>query len=114
MFNNPIFSYIGLGVACAAVVLGVIMPEWAVVAWTVAGVLGYGSVASIRTFIDSKGWKTYAIFFVILVSAGLEIFAVITPELFQALIVAFAPITGITLQQSLAKSSSSFPKVNGS
>ena len=113
MFNNPIFSYIGFGLGCLAIVLSIIEPDWGSVLWVVAGVLGFGSVASLRAFIDSKGIKTYAIFAVIAISSVLQIMNVISLEMYQMIIVAFAPLTGITMQQALAKSSASVPKVNG-
>ena len=113
MFNNPILSYVGFGLGAIAIVLSVIMPEWGSVLWVIAGVLGFGSVAELRKFIDAKGYKTYVIFAVICVCSVLQIMNVISLELYQILIVAFAPLTGVTMQQALAKSSSSVPKVNG-
>lgn len=111
MFDKPFFTYLGMGIAVAAMVLGVIEPDWANIAWTVAAVFGFGSVASLRTMIDSKGWKTYAIAVFMIVASLLQVAKVITPETFQALVVVFAPLTGLTVQQSLAKSTSSVPKV---
>ena len=113
MFNNPILSYVGFGLGCVAIVLSVIEPDWGSVLWVVAGVLGFGSVAALRSFIDAKGIKTYAIFAVICVCSVLQIMNVISMELYQMLIVGFAPLTGITMQQALAKSSASVPKING-
>ena len=114
MFNNPIFSYIGFTIGIVALGLGVLKPEWADYAWTVAGILGYGSVSLLRKKIDAEGWKTYGIFVVVGVGALLEIFGVLTPEFYQGLLIAFTPLTGITIQQSLAKSpTSSVPKIKG-
>ena len=107
MFEKPIFTYIGMVLAVIAMALGVIKPDWAVFAWTVAGILGFGSVAALRTMIDSKGWKTYAIFVVVGIGALLQIFGVITPDTFQMIMVVFAPITGLTMQNALAKSPTS-------
>lgn len=103
-------SYIGMALAIVAIVLGVIKPDFAIVAWTLAGVFGYGSASAVRTQIDSKGWKTHAIFVVTLILTGLQIAGVVSPETVQALFVAFAPITGITIQQALAKSPTSSVK----
>jgi hypothetical protein len=105
-------SYLGMLLACAAIALGVVKVEYAGIAWMIAGFLGYGSIAVLRSKIDSEGWKTYAIFIVTCVLALLQIFGVITPELFDSLMIAFAPLTGITLQQALAKSvTSTVPKI---
>jgi hypothetical protein len=112
MFDKPIFTYIGMGLAVVAMVFGVVKPDWANIAWTIASVLGFGSVAALRTFIDSKGWKTYAVFVVTVVLAGAQAFNWITPEQYQALMVVFAPIIAMTTQQALAKSpTSTVPKV---
>ena len=113
MFDKPIFTYIGMALAAVAMILGVVKPEWAVFAWTIAGVLGFGSIAALRSMIDSSGWKTYAIFVVIGIGALLQIFGVIAPETYQAIMIVFAPITGLTVQQALAKSSATIPKIGG-
>jgi len=113
MFNNPLLSYIGFALGAIAIALSVIKPEWGSILWVIAGVLSFGSVAELRKFIDAKGWKTYAIFAVICVCSVLQIMNVISLELYQMLIVAFAPLTGVTMQQALAKSSASVPKLNG-
>jgi len=110
--KNPIFSYIGLGVAVIALALSVIKPEWSSFLWTFAGVLGYTSVEVVRLNIDSNGWKTHAIVVVIVLVFGAQLFGFIDPVTAQALMAAFAPITGITMQQALAKSpTSSVPRV---
>jgi hypothetical protein len=104
-------SYIGMLIAVVAIVLGVVMPDYSAVAWTVAGVLGYGSVAALRTQIDSAGYKTYIVFGITIVLMGLQMFNVLPAETVQALFVAFAPVTGITVQQALAKSSATVKKL---
>ena len=102
--DKPIYSYIGMALAVVAIVASVVMPDYASLMWTVAGVLGYGSIAALRAQIDSKGWKTTATFVVVVVLSGLQLFSVITPEMYQLLLAAFAPIIGMTFQQALAKS----------
>jgi len=110
--NKPIFSYIGMGLAVVAVVLTVVLPEYAAILWTVAGLLGYGSIAALRKMIDSKGWKTTATFVVIAVLTIAQWFGFITPDMYQLLLAAFAPVIGITVQQALAKSpTSSVPQL---
>jgi hypothetical protein len=113
MFNNPIFSYVGFVLGVVAMAFGVLKPEWADYAWTAAGILGFGSVSLLRAKIDSEGWKTHAIFVVVGVGALLQIFGVIAPEHYQALMVVFAPLTGVTMQQALVKSTASVPKISG-
>jgi len=111
--KKPIFVYIGMALAAIAMVLGVIKPEWASYAWTVAGFLGFGSIDLLRSLIDSKGWKTHAVFIVVGLSTLAQLVGWITPEVYQAILVVFAPIIGITFQQALAKSSASVPKLTG-
>ena len=52
--KNPIFIYVGVALAVAAMILGIVMPEYASYAWTVAAILGVGSVDVLRILIDSK------------------------------------------------------------
>ena len=109
--DKPIFSYIGMALAATAIVFTVMLPDYAVFLWTIAGLLGYGSVAALRGMIDSKGWKTAGTFVVIVVLTLLQWFNVITPDLYKYLLAAFAPVIGITFQQALAKSTSSVPRL---
>ena len=112
--SNPIYSYIGMLVAVVAIVSGVLFPEYLATLWAIGGFFGFGSIAAVRTMIDSKGWKTHAVFAVVAVLSVLQLLGVVTPDVYNALIIAFAPVTGITLQQALAKSAtSSVPKVTG-
>lgn len=110
MFKNPIFVYVGFAIAVVAIVLGVIMPDVATIAWTVATVFGFGSASAARGLIDSKGWLTHTIGIVVGGLVALQLFGVITPEQFQGLIVAFTPLTGIGIAKALGNSSlASFP-----
>ena len=110
--DKPIFSYIGMALAVVAIAATVVLPDYASILWTVAGLLGYGSVAALRQQIDSKGWKTTATFVVIAGLTVLQWFGVITPDMYKLLLAAFLPVIGITMQQALAKSpSSSVPQL---
>ena len=102
--DKPIYSYIGMVLAVVAIVAGVLFSDYGSMAWTLAGLFGFGSVAALRAQIDSKGWKTYAMFVVVVLVTLLQIFGVIDPTTAHALMIAFAPILGITVQQALAKS----------
>lgn len=110
--KSPIFSYLGMILAFLAILAGVVKPEWASYLWTVAGFLGFGSVSLLRTFVDSKGWKTHAIFVITVLAALAQMVGWVTPEVYQAILVAFAPIITVTMQQALAKSpTSSVPQL---
>lgn len=112
MLSKPVFTYLGMVLAVVAIVFGEVKPEYAATMWAIAGFFGFGSITLLRSMIDSKGWKTHAIFAVIAVLSVLQLAGIVIPEVYQTLIVAFAPVTGITIQQALAKSpTASVPKV---
>jgi len=106
MFNKPIFTYIGFFLCVVAIALGVLKPDISTVAWTFAAVFGFGSAAAGRKFIDSKGWLTYTIGVVVGLLVIAQIAGFITPEQFQGLMIAFAPLTGISYAKALANSPS--------
>ena len=101
--DKPIFTYIGMALAVVAMVLGVVLPEYANYAWTVAALLGFGSVTVLRQYIESKGYKTVGLFAVVIVITALQLFGVVTPEIYQSLMAIFLPLFGITYQQALSK-----------
>jgi len=111
MFDKPFFTYLGMAIACAAMVLGVLKPDWAPIAWTIAGALGFSSVAALRSMIDSKGWKTYILAGVVIALSIATWVGAISSEIYNELLIVLLPLGGITVQQALAKSSSSIPKV---
>jgi hypothetical protein len=57
----------------------------------------------LRAYIDSQGWKTYAAVLPGIVCGILAAANVITLEVYQLLVAAFAPITAATLQQAETK-----------
>ena len=96
--------YVGFACGVVAMVLTVVLPEYANFLWTVAALFGFGTAEALRLQIDSKGWKTATIFIVVAAISILQWLNVITPELGQALYVGLSPITGITITQALVKS----------
>ena len=105
--KNPIFIYVGVFLAVTAMVLGIVMPEYAGYAWTVAALLGVGTVDVLRLLIDSKGWKTHAAIFVIVAAGVSQLAGWIDSATFYQLLGIFAPITGLGVFQALAKSPTS-------
>jgi len=101
--KSPALTYIGAVIAVLAMVSGVF--EWfdPQIAWSIAGMFGFGSVASLRVFIDSSGWKTYALTGIPIVLGALTLAGVTTVESYQALMAVFAPLTGATIQQAQSK-----------
>lgn len=61
MEKKDIVMYVGFAIALFAVATGVFGWVPAAVAWGIAGLFGFGTLAAVRAFIASKGWKTYII-----------------------------------------------------
>jgi len=106
--KKPIVTYIGMFIAVIAIVDGAIdIIGWlsADVAWGIASIAGFGSIASLRAFLEVQGWKTYAATGVPVVINMLALFwpSAVTPEVAQALSAAFAPIVAGTMQQTASK-----------
>ena len=102
-FKQPWVTYLGMAIALAAVLAGVFSWFDPNIAWGVAGIFGFGSMASLRAYIETKGWKTYVMTGIPVLCGVLALVGVIDAETYQLLIAAFAPLTGITLQQAQVK-----------
>lgn len=102
-FKSPWFTYVGIIFAIIAIIAGAAGWFDPNIAWGIAGFLGFGSIASLRAYIESKGWKTYVVAGIPMVLGLLVALNVITFDNYQTLIAAFAPLTGITIQQALGK-----------
>lgn len=103
-FKNPLVTYVGMIIAIFAMLSGVF--NWVVspeIAWSIAGIFGFGSVASLRAYIKSEGWMTYTVTGIPMILGVLTAFNVINLELYQTLLAVFAPLTGITLQNAQTK-----------
>ncbi len=61
MEKKDIVKYVGFALGLFAAATGVFGWVAAEVAWGIAGLFGFGTLALVRTFIDSKGLKTYLI-----------------------------------------------------
>jgi len=55
--------------------------------------------------VESKGWKTYVMAGVPILFGVLVLFNVVDVDTYKLLMAAFAPLTGITLQQAQVKAS---------
>ena len=101
--KTPWVTYVGMAIAIFAIVTNVFGWVPAEIAWGVAGIFGFGSIASLRGYIESKGWKTYVITGIPAILGVLTVFKVIDLETYQQLMVAFGPLTAMTLQQAVTK-----------
>lgn len=68
-----------------------------------AGLFGFGSLAALRQFIDSKGWKTYVVGGITALAGILSAFGVIDATVYRAWLAIAATLGGITVQQALSK-----------
>jgi len=102
-FKAPWVTYAGMFIAVAAVLAGVFGWFDPAIAWAVAGLFGFGSIASLRAYIEEGGYKTYVVAVLGGGAALLYGFSVITLEVYQALMGVLASLTGITLQQATTK-----------
>lgn len=103
MFKNQWTTYVGVLLAVGAVLCGVfdwISPEFA---WSIAGIFGFTSIASLRAFLEEKGWKTYFSAGVPILANILVLAGVIDLETAQVIMGAFGALTAATLQQTLRK-----------
>jgi len=102
-FKDPIYTYLGMAIAILAMITGVF--EWfdPNIAWGIAGLFGFGSVASLRAYISSKGWKTYAAVIPPMILGVLTTLNVITIEVYQQLMLVFGAISGATIQHANKK-----------
>ena len=101
--KNQYYTYIGFAIALIAALGGVLYPQYAQVAWAVAGIFGFGSLAALRKFIESKGWKTYVVGGITVLAGILAAFDVIDMIVYQAWLAIAAALSGITVQQALSK-----------
>ena len=61
MEKKNIITLIGFAIGLFSVATGVFGWVPAEVAWGIAGLFGFGTLAAVRAFISSRGWKTYLI-----------------------------------------------------
>jgi len=96
-------TYIGFALALIAALGGVLYPQYAELAWGLAGLFGFGSLATLRQFIDSTGWKTYVVGGITALAGILSAFGIIDTTVYQAWLAIAATLGGITVQQALSK-----------
>ena len=97
------YTYIGFALALIAALRGAFYPQYADLAWAVAGLFGFGSLMALRNFIISKGWKTYVVGGITALAGILSAFGVIDARVYQAWLAIAAALSGVTVQQALSK-----------
>lgn len=73
------------------------------VANAISALFGFGGVASLRSFIKSKGWKTYFLSASVIVLSILTITNIIPKEFFDKSILFILSLSGIALTQAAKK-----------
>ena len=103
--KSPLATYLGMAIAVLAMIAGITDVSWisSDLAWTIAGFFGFGSVASLRLYIEAQGWKTYVSAGVPMVASILFFLGVVVLDQYQALLAVFGPITAATVQHALSK-----------
>ena len=102
-FKQPWVTYLGAVIALFAVIAGAMNWVDPQIVWGVAGIFGFGSIASLRAYIESKGWKTYFAAGIPMIAGLLVLAKIITLDQYRVIVGAFAPITAATLQQAKVK-----------
>lgn len=103
MFNKQWAVYIGLLLALFAVVASALNWLDPTVAWGLAGIFGFGSIGVLRSYMESKGWLTYASVGIPTILGVLLLLGVIDVDTYKILISAFAPLTGLGIARAVNK-----------
>jgi len=99
LFKQAWVTYVGMAIALLAIITGVFGWFEPSLAWGVAGIFGFGSMASLAAYIKEAGWATYVTTGVPIVLGLLTMLGVITPEAYQLLMAAFSPLVGMAIQK---------------
>jgi hypothetical protein len=102
--ESPALAYVGFALGLVAALTGIFGWFPAEIAWSIAGLFGFGGIAALRAFIESSGWTTY-------VYVGLQIVNTVLfmalnlydLETFQTLMGLIASLTGIGLANGVKK-----------
>jgi hypothetical protein len=103
MEKKNIITYVGFAIAIFAVATGVFGWVPAEVAWGIAGLFGFGTLAAVRTFIDSKGWKTYLIDIPTALAGLATALGWLSLELYQQIMVVIGMLNVGTIRQADTK-----------
>ena len=101
--GKPWAAYVGFAVGIVAMMAGVFGWFDPAIAWGLAGIFGFGGVAALRQYLESKGWKTYALVAINVVLSVLLALNVITPDVYAQLIAVFGGLTAVTVVQGVSK-----------
>lgn len=104
--KSNILSYVFFALAVVAIAIYFLgfIPETVMLA--AIGILGFSGVASVRTFIDSYGWKTKFIAAVGGLGILVQLFMpeTVTPEFMARWLEFWGIISGVTITQAVVKS----------
>lgn len=103
MEKKDIITLVGFVIAIFAVATGVFGWVPAEVAWGIAGLFGFGTLAAVRAFIDSKGWKTYIIDIPTALLGVATALGYLSLELYQQIMVIIGMLNVGTIRQADTK-----------
>lgn len=102
--NSPITAIIGFVLGLGAALSGIFGWFPAEIAWSIAGLFGFGGIAALRAYIESSGWTTYAYIGGQIVNTVLFMaFSVYDLVTFQTLMGLLATLTGIGITNGYNK-----------
>jgi len=102
-FRNTKFAFVAFGISVLAFIIGQIPTLWfgPDIGTSIGAFFGFTGIASFRTFIESKGWRTQAIVVVGLLTVVLSF--IVPFEILQNLVVMLFAMAGITLTYAVKK-----------
>jgi len=105
LFKNKSVTYLLFFIAVIAFAVGLIPGFlWdAAMGTSIAAMFGFGSIASLRTFIDEKGWKTYTFAVGGIIVAVLSALNYIPIDVQTSLIKFFLALSGYGVVDGLVK-----------
>jgi hypothetical protein len=103
--ESPALAYVGFVLGLVASLTGIFGWFPAEIAWSIAGLFGFGGIAALRAFIESSGWTTYAyVGLQIINTVCFMILNLYDLLVFQTLMGLIASLTGIGLSNGYKKS----------
>ena len=103
MEKKDILIFAGFAAGIFAVATSVFGWVPAEVAWGIAGLFGFGTLAAVRAFIDSKGWKTYIIDIPTALLGVATALGYLSLELYQQIMVIIGLLNVGTIRQADTK-----------
>ena len=103
MEKKDIITIVGFAIGIFSVATGVFGWVPAEVAWGIGGLFGFGTLAAVRAFIDSKGLKTYFIDIPTALLGVATALGYLTVDVYQQIMVIIGMLNVGTIRQADTK-----------